>query len=128
MKDILINILESFGYPVFLQGSLGANEPYPESFFTFWNNDTYDWHHYNNNAIGDVWNFDVNFYSTEPALVNTALVDAKALLKSNGFIISGAGHDVASDEPTHTGRGLTALYIEKITHKEETDNGNNPQP
>lgn len=116
MKDTLISLLETFGYTVIQQGSLAPDEPYPDSFFTFWNRDTYDWHHYNNNAIGDVWAFDVNFYSTDPALVNTALVDAKALLKSHGFIISGKGHDIGSDEPTHTGRGMTVLYIE---HKEE---------
>lgn len=116
MKDILISLLETFKYPVFLQGSLAPGEPYPDSFFTFWNHDTYDWHHYNNDTIGFVWVFDVNFYSTDPALVNSMLVEAKALLKSNGFIISGKGHDVGSDEPTHTGRGITVLYIE---HKEE---------
>ena len=112
MKDILINILESFGYPVFLQGSLGADEPYPESFFTFWNNDSYDEQFYDNVEHSTIWNVDVNFYSTDPALVNSILLDVKRLLKSNKFIVSGAGHDVASDEPTHTGRGLTALYIE----------------
>lgn len=116
MKDNLISLLETFGYPVFQQGSLAPDEAYPESFFTFWNRDTYDWHHYNNNAIGDVWMFDVNFYSTDPALVNTKLAEAKALLKENRFIISGKGHDIGSDEPTHTGRGMTVLYIE---HKEE---------
>lgn len=112
MKDILINILESFGYPVFLQGSLGADEPYPESFFTFWNNDSYDEQFYDNVEHSTIWNVDVNFYSTDPALVNSTLLEVKALLKSNNFVVSGAGHDVASDEPTHTGRGLTALYIE----------------
>lgn len=118
MKDILINILEAFGYPVFLQGSLGDN-PYPESFFTFWNNDSYDEQFYDNVEHSTIWSFDVNFYSVDPALVNSILLDVKRQLKSNGFIVSGAGHDVASDEPTHTGRGLTALYIEKITHKED---------
>lgn len=117
MKDQLITLLETFGYPVRQQGSIAKNEPYPDSFFTFWNNDTYDGHHYNNDAIADVWNFDVNFYSTDPALVNSKLTEAKALLKANKFIIDGIGHDVGSDEPTHTGRGFTALYIQ---NKEES--------
>lgn len=111
MKELLISLLESFGYPVFQQGSLD-DDPYPESFFTFWNDDSYDGHHYNNCAISTVWSFDVNFYSTDPALVNTVLIKAKTLLKSNKFIISGKGHDVGSDEPTHTGRGINVLYIE----------------
>lgn len=112
MKDLLISLLETFGFPVFLQGSLSEDEAYPESFFTFWNNDSYDNNHYNNNPVSYTWNFDVNFYSNDPALVNTQLIEAKALLKQNGFIVSGKGYDVASDEPTHTGRGFTALIID----------------
>lgn len=112
MKDLLISLLETFGFPVFLQGSLSEGEPYPESFFTFWNNDSYDNNHYNNNPVSYTWNFDVNFYSNDPALVNTQLIEAKALLKQNGFIVSGKGYDLASDEPTHTGRGFTALIID----------------
>lgn len=112
MKEKLNNLLESFGYPVFLQGTLTEADPYPESFFTFWNNASYDGDHYDNDAIYYVWNFDVNFYSTNPALVNAMLLEAKAVLKANGFIISGKGYDVLSDEPTHTGRGMNALIID----------------
>ena len=111
MKELLISLLVTFGYPIFLQGSLG-DDPYPDSFFTFWNDDSYDEQFYDNAEHSTIWSVDVNFYSTDPALVNSILLDVKRLLKSNKFIVSGAGHDVASDEPTHTGRGLTALYIE----------------
>ena len=112
MKELLISLLETFGYPVFLQGSLSENEAYPDSFFTFWNNNSYDNNHYNNTPVSYTWDFDVNFYSNDPALVNTKLLEAKILLKQNGFIVSGKGYDVASDEPTHTGRGFTALIID----------------
>lgn len=112
MIDELIEILESFGYPVLLQGSLAKDDPYPESFFTIWNNDSYDGNHYDNDSVSCNWNYDVNFYSVDTLLVNSMLLEAKKLLKQSGFIVSGRGHDVASDEPTHTGRGITALFME----------------
>lgn len=113
MKDLLIKTLETFGYPVYQQGSLSKDESYPESFFTFWNNDSYDGTHYDNDAINYIWDFDVNFYSTDPALVNSKLIEAKTKLKQQGFIVSGKGYDVASDEPTHTGRGINVLKEER---------------
>lgn len=113
MKDRLIELLETFGYPVKLQGSLTAEEHYPESFFTFWNNDTEDNAHYDNDPIAFDWSFQVNFYSSNPSLVNSVPLNAVRLLRSNGFIIDGVGYDVPSDEITHTGRGFLALYIER---------------
>lgn len=113
MKELLIKTLETFNYPVILQGTLSKDEPYPESFFTFWNNDSYDENHYDNKPIGYVWDFDVNFYSTDPALVNSILIEAKTKLKQQGFIVPGKGYDVASDEPTHTGRGINVLKEER---------------
>lgn len=113
MKDLLINILESFGYPVFQQNTLGESEEYPDSFFTFKNMNTYDDEFYDNIEHSTIWNFIVSFYSNDPSLVNTKLLEAKQLLKEKGFIVGGKGHDVASDEPTHTGRGINVQKIEK---------------
>lgn len=113
MKEALITLLKTFKYPVMLQGSLTPDEPYPEAFFTFWNSETPDGSHYDNRAISWIWSFDVNFYATDPVLVNTVLLEAKALLEASGWIVPGKGADITSDEPTHTGRGLEVYYIEK---------------
>lgn len=112
MKEKLISILETFGYPVMLQGSLAKDAPYPDSFFTFWVQDTTDGSHYNNRAISTEWTFNVNFYSVNVTLVNTILLSAKKKLIDNGFIVDGKGYDLATDEPTHTGQGFTALYLQ----------------
>lgn len=112
MKEQLIALLESFGFPVKLQGSLGENEAYPDSFFTFWNSDTPEDHHYDNAPTVYEWYFTIYFYSTDPIAVNAQLLEARALLKENGWITLGKGYDVPSDVPTHTGRGMDIIYLE----------------
>ena len=110
MEDLLIQLLESFEFPVIRQGSLSEGEDYPESFFTFWNNSTIDSTFYDNAEHSEISDFDVNFYSTDPELVYEKLREAKKLLKTNGFICYDSGHDLMSDEPTHIGRGISVLY------------------
>lgn len=119
MKDLLISTLETLGYPVFLQGSLNESAPYPASFFTFWNNASDDLRHYDNRANAFVWDFDVNFYSNDPALVQSVPLAAKAALRRAGFIIGGRGFDLPSGVETHTGRGINAIIIENNTEEEE---------
>lgn len=112
MEELLIQTLESFGYPVRRQGALGVQEQYPDHFFTFWNNNSYDDSFYDDGEFKTVWDFDVNFYSIDPAITYKVLERAQAALKEKGFIMSGQGHDVASDEITHTGRGINVYKIE----------------
>ena len=119
MKDVLISLLETFGYPVRLQGSLAPEEAYPESFFTFWNADSEDACHYDNRVRAWVWDFTIYFYSTSPALVNTVLDDARQLLSATGWVMSGRGYDVASDEPTHTGRAIDVMYRQRSDEVED---------
>lgn len=121
MKTELINLLSTFGFPVMLQGSLAPDEPYPDSFFTFWNNSTDDGNHYDNDAASFIWNFDVNFYSNDPELVNSVLIQVRQLLRDNNWIIGGKGHDLPTDVITHTGRGITALFFE--INKNMNNNG-----
>lgn len=114
VKDLLITTLASFDYPIMLQGTLSDEEDYPNSFFTFFNNDTIDDAFYDNNESQTIWDFDLNFYSNDPELVNSVLLEAKPLLKAAGFIVDGKGYNLLSDQITHTGRGINVLYIEKV--------------
>ena len=111
MKERLIELLESFGYPVRLQGSLAAAQEYPQNFFTYWQNSTFENAHYDNRAVRYTWDFDINFYSVDPETVNRVLLEARELLEDHGFIIDGFGYDVGSDEITHTGMGMRALIM-----------------
>lgn len=113
MEDKLIEILESFGYPVYRQGSLSNDEGYPDTFFTFWNNTSPNHSHYDNEEYGTDWDYSIYVYSNNPVMVYSLLLDARNALKSDGWVTPNKGYDVASDEPTHTGRGLDILYLEK---------------
>lgn len=112
MEDNLIEILSSFGYPVYRQGSMSDDEAYPPTFFTFWNSDSPDHSHYDNSEYGTEWTFNIYVYSNEPELTYSVLADARAALKEAGWICQGKGYDVQSDEETHTGRGLEVIYLQ----------------
>lgn len=110
MDDKLRETLQPLGYPVRLQGSLLPDENYPDHFFTYWNDDSEGSSFYNNEEGAIVWAYSLNFYSKDPTLTHSKLMEAKKLLKKEGFTVTGGGYDVASDEPTHTGRGISVFY------------------
>lgn len=116
MKQELISLLETFGYPVYLQGSLASVGDYPESFFTFWNFTAQESAFYDNDANRCVWGFWVYFYSTDPQLVLEKTELARKLLKQNGFIPDGKPVDLSTDAPEHTG-AMFAVY--KMENYEE---------
>ena len=112
MEDLLIDTLrQHFGIPVVLQGSLLDDEPYPDRFFTFWNRGSDGGAYYDNKEITTEFLYDLNYYSTDPADVYATMRAAIAALKSVGFIIGGDGYSVASDEPTHDGRGVAVMFL-----------------
>ena len=111
---LLHDCLESFGYPVFLQGSMTADESYPETFFTYYNNTSSGALYYDNLENANVWDFDVNAYSANPDTAQEILLDARDALRAIGFVVTGAGYDIMSDEPTHVGRGINAIYLERV--------------
>ena len=120
MKQELISILATLGYPIFLQGTLQSTEAYPESCFTFWNFDTPEAAFYDNDAGRAVWGFWIYFYSSNPLLVETEPEKARKLLKQNGYILDGKAQDISVDKPTHTGAFFTVYKFENYT--EEVNN------
>lgn len=119
MKSELIRLLKQFNYPVKLQGTMNKDENYPPSFFTFYNFQSPEDMHYSNSAARAVWGFWVYFYSEDTELVDTELLEAKKILKENGWICDGCGEDVASDVKSHTGRMITVYRIDY--YKEENE-------
>lgn len=123
MKQRLIAALERCGFvegkTIFLQGTMNPEEPYPDSFITFWCNDTDDKTHLDNEVTAWDWSFSVIFYSNNPTLVNTKPKEILAVLKSAGFISQGKGNDIPSDEPTHTGWAMEVIATETNDKGEE---------
>ena len=113
MKEQLISLLESFGFPVYLQGSLASVGDYPESFFTFWVFSAPEGAFYDNDANRCVWGFWVYFYSTDPELVQRVPEQARQLLKQNGFTPDGKAVDLQTDAPDHTGAMFTVYKAEE---------------
>lgn len=120
VKDLLIKTLTPLGYGIpRLQGTFGARESYPESFITFFTIDTPGLAFYNNKSNCTAFYFDVNFYSSDPELVDTVPETIAEKLTEVGFIKQGKGTDLVSDYPTHTGWNLSFIYQEKLIIKEE---------
>ncbi len=107
MKQKLIAALETCGFvngtTLFLQGTLAANEPYPDNFVTFWTDYTDDNTHFDNETISVDWHFTVIYYSNDPEKVEKKPIDIINALRAAGFIPQGEGQDIPSDEQTHTG-------------------------
>lgn len=112
MEDELIAILETFKYPVYRQGSMSDDTAYPDTFFTFWNNASPDHASYDNDGYGTAWDYNIYVYSNDPELVYSVLMQARTALKNAGWVVPSKGYDVASDEATHTGRGLEIFYLD----------------
>ena len=51
---------------------------------------------------------------TAMKMLKSKLLNLKEKLKRDGFIVSGKGYDVESDEPTQTGRGIAVRIIENL--------------
>lgn len=112
MKQKLIDVLKSFGYPVKLQGSINEKEAYPDTFITYWTTDVLDNAHYDDEPTSYAWDFAVIIYSNDPLIIDAKKDEIKLALKNAGFIPQGKGMDVLSDEPTHTGWAMDFYYIE----------------
>lgn len=118
MKQQLIELLGTLGYPVFLQGSLNPDEAYPDSFFTFWNFQTPEDLFYSNYPSAAVWGFWVYFYSVDPEKVERVTEQARQIIRSAGWTPDGRANDVSVDRPTHTGAMFTVYKFDNYSKEE----------
>lgn len=112
MKELLINTINGVGYDPYLQGTMPVDEPYPDSFVTFFTTDSSDQDFFDNDSSGTLWQYTVIFYTNNPALMSTTPREIYTAMKSAGFVPQGKGRDIPSDEPTHTGWAMEFNYLE----------------
>lgn len=111
MKELLIQTLEAFGFPVFLHGTLGENEPFPPTFFTFTTLASDDAFEFDDEPTHTAWEYQVILYSDDPQQLGQLAAESRAALKAAGFIPQGKGIDIQSEEPTHTGWVADYKYL-----------------
>jgi hypothetical protein len=115
MKQKLIDILEQFcPNNVYLQGTIHPDVMYPSELVTFWTPSTDAAAHFDNAVTTINWTFSVIYYSDDPAKVNTKPFEIAAALKAAGFVQQGRGHDIPSDEATHTGWAMDFVCVERL--------------
>lgn len=124
MVEALITILKSFGYPVYRQGSMSDKDVYPDTFITFWNNETPDHAHYNDTAYGTSWDFNVYVYTREKASTAYTLIDnIRAALLSAGWVVPSRGEDISSDADTHIARGIECQFLDTAEPSQTSNAG-----
>lgn len=114
MKELLISILEGFCDDVFLQGTLNPDVPYPQKFITFFVTDSPLDAFFDDDSNRIDWYVDVMFYSCDPQEVLDVPIQIIRALKAEGFIPQGAGTDILSDVPTHTGWAMEFIFRDKL--------------
>lgn len=115
VKNLLISILENYCPDnVYLQGTLNANETYPDTFITFFITDSNFGSFYDDDANRVNWSIAVMIYSTDPTQLDTISSGIIRDLKAAGFVPENAGNDIPSDVETHTGWAIDFIYIEQI--------------
>ena len=110
--DSLVSNLQSLNYPVFLQGTFSGAE-YPDSFITYMVNSSNDRAHFDDETTSWAWDITVIFYSKIPELLFTVPETIRQTLKTAGFIPTGKGYNIFSDDPNFTGWTNDYLFIDK---------------
>lgn len=117
MWEKLQEVFEEIGLPYSRQGSYGIDEKLPDSFFTFWNTDSEFDGWYSNKPYKCVWVWNVFFYTNNPELMYSKLMEFVNLAIEKGFKVGGFGKDLSSDEPNYYGRYVEVSYVEHFNNK-----------
>lgn len=112
MDDLLIETLETLGYDVIKQGSLDADNEYPEAFFTYFNWDSPRDKYYDNKHKSVTYYYQIQFYSSDVKTIDKTLEEVILLLEQNNFNLDSDPTDGYSDIPNYICKSFE-INIEK---------------
>lgn len=110
--DKLYEVLNTYDIPVYLQGSLGKDEPYPENFITYFIEDSEGNVFYDNEPNETDWVINIVYYTHDINLIKDFIPQLINDLKINKFKVIGKGFLTPSDEPSCVGWILPTIYLE----------------
>lgn len=116
IKDELLNVLNTFNYPVFLQGTIEPDAEIPDDFLTFQITGSDTAAAFDNDDALTAWDINVNYYSRNPANVSTVPVAIRAAMKAAGFIPQSRGFDLIADDPAFTGWAMDFFKLESYNN------------
>lgn len=108
----LFELFEEIGLPYFRQGSM-SDEDYQPSFFTFWNIDTPQDAHYDNELHRFNEYVQVGFYTNDAGKIYSVMDDFVERARLKGFTIAALPQDADSGKDNYFGR---VCFI-RITNK-----------
>ena len=104
----IVNLLSQLGVPVYRQGSIAADQEYPDKFITYWQRTSSDPSAFDNRYASHSVTTDINAYAHDPDVAEELLGRAIRLLRIAGYVVPGIGYDLRTDEPSVIGRGVEA--------------------
>ncbi len=113
MTDKLIEILESFGYPVRLRTYLLGTDTMPETLITYEETASEDGRVYDNSEHAVKWSYTVTIISTNPQTTLTVAKDLKKKLKGTDFTMQGLGTGFSADGTGYVGRNCYIHGVER---------------
>ena len=114
MWSKLQEVFDYLALPYYRQGSLAEDDDIPESFYTFWNTDTKDLSHYDDEPHRIEWTWRVWAYTDDASEIYSHADNLIAAAQASGFIVIGRGRDIDAASPTTYGREITLKFIEEL--------------
>ena len=108
----IYNDLAGLNLPVYQQGT--APEKLPDSFFTVWEDYSADNLNGDNAVIQIRHEWTLIYYTKDYSTVFSGLQGAIDLLKSKGYVLTGAGYDFNGNYGAWQARAVDVKKIEKI--------------